>query len=249
MRFSSFAYVAQKDSKIFYDLLGSAELNETEKETTITESSTNLLNYETSTKVDPLRYFIAVIYAALLFGFIAIVNIFIKEKENFVLNRISISPARPLTYIGTKLSLGIMALIIQTIIIMLSIKTLSSFSVQISVLHMGLLILGLGLVSLGISICLGIYLDGIDKVNYFAICIIVLSSMLSGLYFPIELSPEWMQNLASLFPQRWLIYAADQLIAGNTEVLYLYFMLIFGFVIFLVSFAVLGYKINSKYSH
>jgi ABC-2 type transport system permease protein len=245
-RFYLYSNVSRGDSKSFYALLNSANSDKTQKEVVTLQSSSNMLTYNASPKVEPIRYLIAIICAAIFFGSVSIISIFIKEKENLVLKRITLSPAHPITYIGVKLSLGIISLIIQIGVMMLSIKTFTHLSMDISLLHMGLLILGLGLVFLSMSVCLGICLDSIDKVNYFALCIIVLSSMLAGLYFPIELSPKWMQNIALLFPQRWFIYTVDQLILGHTNVLYLYFSVAFGFVIFFISLALLGYKMNNK---
>lgn len=247
-RFYWFSSASRGDSKIFYDLLGSANMNQTKKEVVMLDPSSNMLTYRTSPEVQTLRYFIAIICAAIVFGANSIVGLFITEKDNLVFKRITLSRTRPITYIGAKLSLGVISLVIQTLVMVIAIKTLTHSSLDISLAQIGLLILGLGLVFLSMSICLGVCLNSIEKINYFAFCMIVLSSMLSGLYFPIEVSPKWMQNIALLFPQRWFIYTADQLTLGNTNALYLYFAVTFGFMVFFISLTLLGYKINNKYS-
>ena len=68
--------------------------------------------------------------------------------------------------------------------------------------------------------------------------IIVPTSMLAGCFWPIEIMPDFMQKLAMIFPQSWVLKAIDNLQFGEkleNIIPYLLMILIFAIVIFIVA--------------
>jgi ABC-2 type transport system permease protein len=243
-KYLMFSSIIQGEEEAFNHLLEEEKKNETKSETRLLDQEGEVIPQNEEGYSFSLGMFVAALTMTLIFSNNFIVALFLKEKHNRVLKRIQMTHTSMLSYVCVKVILAVGSLIIQTGLIMLSIKMIFKINLGISIWLMGLLILGLGLVFTCASICSASFFDNITTANYVGFALIIITNMLSGLYFPFESVPTWMKNIAMLLPQRWFILAADDLLRGSYGVLYQYGMVIGALMLFFLSVSSLGFKYN-----
>jgi len=105
-------------------------------------------------------------------------------------------------------------------------------------------VLGLGLIFNSLSIALGAVFENLSTANYLAFFIVTISALMSGLYFPLDITPEWMQNASLLMPQRWVVKTAEQMILGHSGYLPLVGAIVVAYMILFAALGLLGLKFN-----
>lgn len=247
-KFIMFSKITQGKKEAFNHLLEQAKKNETKSERVIVDKEGKAVDQNEKGYSFSLGMFVAAITLILVFSNNFIVGLFIEEKHNRVLKRIQLTNVSMISYVMVKTILAIGALTIQTGLIMIGIQMIFKVNLGISIWIMGVLIYGIGLFLTCVSICSMSFFDNIATANYVGFAVIIITNMLSGLYFPFEGAPTWMQNVAMLLPQRWFVLAADNILQGNYEVLYQYGMVIGALMLFFLAVSLLGFKLNKSYN-
>ncbi len=247
-KFLVFSKIAQGKQETLNDLIEQSKKNETKSEVVILGKEGELAAQDKKDYSFSLSLFVAAITMTLIFSNNFIVGLFIKEKHNRVLKRIQLTNTSMLSYIAVKVILAIGSLAFQTGLIMMGVKVIVQSDLGISIWIMGFLVFGLGSVLTCVSICSMSFFDDIATANYVGFALILIANMLSGLYFPFEAAPTWMQNVAMLLPQRWFVIAAGGALRGNEEVLYQYGWVIGALALFFLSVSLLGFKSRRNYN-
>ncbi|HEY5525705.1 MAG TPA: ABC transporter permease, partial [Clostridium sp.] len=160
--------------------------------------------------------------------------------------RITITKSSMLNYGVVKAIASIAILIIQTTMVVIGIKLFVNVDVGMNLGEIAILIFGLGLIFNTLRLALGTIFESTSTANYVSFFMVTISSMMSGLYFPIDTTPKWMQNVSLLMPQRWIVKTAEQILLGASGWAILFGVIVMAYVAIFMSIGFLGLKFNSK---
>ena len=155
-------------------------------------------------------------YLMIIFAFSAFLAFMVlDDRQSGVYNRIQITPVKPVQYIiGTGL-LGLFLCFLQIGIFcgylyLAEIDT--GIPMQLIILIMGLF----AVFTVCFSVAIAIVLNSKNAATTVIIGFSTIGCILGGAYFPIELAPKTLQNLAKVMPQFWFMDAFRSLQADNT---------------------------------
>lgn len=245
-RFITFSKVANGDEAVFNSLLEEVNDNSTEKEIVKVGESEGELNNIQTAQVYNFGYMVAIMGMILMLSGNFLSIIFIEEKKNKVLKRISITKCSLMNYGLVKASLSLIVLIIQVTMIVLGIKLFVNVNIGITLSEMAILIFALGLIFNSLSIALGCIFENENTSNYLAFFVTTISSLLSGLYFKLDFAPTWMKNLSLLMPQKWIVSTARQLILDINGVIVILGLVVLGYMAIFLTAGFVGLKVNNK---
>lgn len=246
LRFNSYSKVAKGDKEIFKQLMERAELGKTVGESVSISTGETTLDTNGKNQIFDFGYFVAIMSITLIFSGNFISDILVEEKNNRVLKRITITKSSMLNYGVVKAISSISILIIQTIMVVIGIKLFVNVDVGMNLGEIGILIFGLGLIFNTLRLALGTIFESTSTTNYLSFVIVTMSSLMSGLYFPIDTTPKWMQNVSLLMPQRWIVKTAEQILLGTSGWAILFVVIVMAYVAIFMSIGFLGLKFNSK---
>ena len=246
LRFNSYSKVAKGDKEVFKQLMERAELGKTVGESVSISTGETTLDTNGKNQIFNFGYFVAIMSIALIFSGNFISDILVEEKNNRVLKRITITKSSMLNYGVVKAIASIAILIIQTTMVVIGIKLFVNVDVGMNLGEIAILIFGLGLIFNTLRLALGTIFESISTATYLSFFIVTLSSMMSGMYFPIDTTPTWMQNVSLLMPQRWIVNTAEQILLGTSGWAILFGVIVMAYVAIFMSIGFLGLKFNSK---
>lgn len=246
LRFNSYSKVAKRDKEVFKQLMERAELGKTVGESVSISTGETTLDTNGKNQIFNFGYFVAIMSIALIFSGNFISDILVEEKNNRVLKRITITKSSMLNYGVVKAIASIAILIIQTTMVVIGIKLFVNVDVGMNLGEIAILIFGLGLIFNTLRLALGTIFESISTATYLSFFIVTLSSMMSGMYFPIDTTPTWMQNVSLLMPQRWIVNTAEQILLGTSGWEILFGVIVTAYVAIFMSIGFLGLKFNSK---
>lgn len=246
LRFNMYSRASNGDKGIFEELMKKAEQDKTASESVPVISGERALNSTEKSQVKNFGYFVAILAMTLMFSGNFISSIFIEEKENRILKRITLTKSSMLNYAMVKGLAAFIALIVQVTIIIIGIKVFVKVDVGINLTGITILILGLGLIFNSLSLALGTIFENLSSSNYLAFFIASISSLMAGLYFPLDITPEWMQNVSLIMPQRWIIKTAEQMLLGVNNAVMLFGIIVLAYMTLFLTIGFLGLKMNNK---
>jgi ABC-2 type transport system permease protein len=245
LRFNMYSKVASGNKVVFDELMKKDDNNKTEGEIIPVTSGGKVLNSTEKSKLTNFGYLVAILSITLMFSGNFISSIFIDEKSNRVLKRITLTKSSLVNYGMVKMLVALVALIVQVSMIILGIKLFVNLDVGINLFQIALLVFGLGLIFNTLSIALGAIFENLSNSNYFAFFITTISAMMSGLYFPIDITPKWMQNASLIMPQRWVIKTAEKMLLQANEGVILFGVIVLAYMALMLTVGFLGLKLNS----
>lgn len=133
---------------------------------------------------------------------ITMVNNFLKDRHSGMLARLRTTPMKPLTYLFGMWIPNILLVLIQCAILL-------SFGYFVYDLHLGNLysiiaiVLALALCVTGIGLALSLFVKSENQGVALVQIIALGGAVLGGLWFPIEMMPEFIQKIAQFLPQYW----------------------------------------------
>lgn len=126
-------------------------------------------------------------------------------RKNQVLRRLRLAPVAPVTILGSRLAVAIGTAFVQAVVFIL-IALLPIFGLQLSGqwwLAIPLIMLGT-LAFFAIGMLVGAFTKTEEAAAGAANLIVLPMAFLSGAFFPIDQTPDWLQNVSMVFPMRHL---------------------------------------------
>lgn len=219
---------AKGNQETFDELL----LNYEKEEVRMTQTAAQEINLKELKQkegfTNSIGFFLMIIFAV---GVI-ISFMIIEDRRSGVYNRIQITPVKPLHYIiGTAL-FGILLCAIE---IGIYCGYISFMNLQIG-FPLWILIIFMSLFSIfmiGFSIAIALAVKSKNTVTTIVTGYSTVGCVVGGAYFPLEMAPKSLQNLARIFPQFWFMdlfrslqEKPDTLIYSNLFILALFTILI-----------------------
>lgn len=245
-RFNLYSTVAKGDKMVFQQLMKKASQDKTEEKLISVAKGERALNSAEKSQISNFGYLVAIMSITLMFSGNFIASIFIEEKNNRVLKRIMLTKSSIFNYGMVKVYVAIAALIVQIAMIAISIKLFVRVDTGMNIFEISILILGLGLIFNTLSIALGAIFESLSNSNYLTFFITTITALMSGLYFPLDITPKWMQNTALIMPQRWVVKTAEQILLGTNQWSIVFGMVVIAYMALFLSIGFLGLKLNNN---
>ena len=159
-----------------------------------------------------------------------------------MLKRIGLTKCSMVCYASVKMIIALTVLGIQSIMIAVGIKMFGGSDVGLSSVDIIVIIFFMGIVFSMLSIVFASIFGELYTVNYIVFFIATISTLLSGLYFPIDKTPMWMQKVALIMPQRWAILSAQGIMTGTYNVLYIFMIIMISYTVLLMCLSLFSLK-------
>jgi len=174
-------------------------------------------------------------------------GLILKEKKEKTYFRIFSSPVNSRIYIGANILANMCIIIAQSILVIISSKHILKLTTGIPDLQLFALLVIFGFVCVTLGILLVAFSTTTNQAGTMATLIITPTCMLSGCFWPIEIMPKYMQQIANFLPQTWALEAIRQLQNGKN---FLTIVPILGIIVaFALAFFLIGmYKMKSSES-
>ena len=152
--------------------------------------------------INAVGFYLMIIFAiSVLLAFMVV-----EDRLSGVFNRIQVTPVKPIQYIvGT----GIFGLLICFIQIGLFCVYIAYAHIETGVpMYLILLLMGLfSLFTVSFTIAIAVVLKSKNSASSSIIGFSTIGCILGGAYFPIDMAPKTLQNLAKILPQYWFMNA------------------------------------------
>ena len=170
-----------------------------------------------------IGYAFAILTLGFVFGGIFIAHTVINEQKDMVLTRLKLTNLTNTKYFLAKFICGAFVCILLTIIMGLCTVIFKVNDLGIGMFEFLLMIFLMGLIFCSISLLLGILLGNVMSANVAAFTIWSMSSMLAGLYFPLDATSKAIKTLSYMMPQKWFLEATEMIMTKDNMA---YFMLL-----------------------
>ena len=143
----------------------------------------------------------------------------VREKETGTMEVLLMSPAKTSTIIVSKM----VPYFVLCGINLLAILLISRYILGVPLAGSLWAIIGISLLYILMSLALGMFIstiarDQVTAIIIAAVGLLVPILMLSGMIFPVENMPEWLQWVSTIVPARWYIDAMRRLMIQGVEV-------------------------------
>jgi len=228
-------------------LLNTSKKGELTKETVNIEVGDTLnLSKKQASSSSAIGYSLAFLTIAFLFTGVFIAATVVDERQNRVFNRIILSDSALSNYGLVKLVMVLITVLIQTGLIGIAIKLIVKEDFGIPFSSYLFFVFFLGLIFNLLSVMIGVLTNNVLTSNYIAFLIWCISDLLAGLYFPLDGASGWWSKASMLMPQRWVVKSAEMLMAGKSGVYSMYLLVVFSFLLVIISVGLMGIKIRRK---
>ncbi|MCR4839921.1 MAG: ABC transporter permease [Lachnospiraceae bacterium] len=207
------------------------------------ESGSDLTNEQINNKTH-LGYAFAFMTLGFVFGGIFVAHATIKEKKNGVFTRISLTKAGPLHYFGSKLVTAGLISLMSTLVMGLCSLMLNEDDLGMGRGTFLLMIFLLGLIFSSVSLLMGILIGDVMSANVAAFTVWTMSGLLSGIYFPLKDSTDFIKILSSLMPQTWFLNTAELIFKGDNLAYIMLLCITAAYLLVVISAGSLGIKLR-----
>lgn len=176
-----------------------------------------------------------ILYAMIiLMGSYLLSRMFVEDKENQMTSRIATSPVKPWRYLFENLACFSVILIAQNILVICTYMVIDPKAI----FHPVFLLLTFIVYSI-MSVGLMLTISTICSSSFMMLCastsLIMILSMLGGLFMPISFMPETVKKIAMIAPTFWFTNAVNSIYSGSPQFAFQLVMLAgFAIVFFLV---------------
>ena len=193
-----------------------------------------------------MGYAFAIITLGFLFCGVCVAHTVIEEQNNKVYTRIMLSKMSRQEYLVSKFIITLMMSIVQTIIMGICMIFLNDIDFGMDKLSFLFIIFCLGLIFGTISFMLGVVIGDVMSSNFAIFTLWSMSSLLSGLYFPLDDTTQALKTLSFLMPHRWFMNATEMLITGNNGAYSLVICVTIAYLIITISLGGIGLKMKEN---
>ena len=202
------------------------------------------LTKEQSNNKTRMGYVFAFLTLGFMFCGVFVAHTVIQEQKEQVLTRIKLTNAGNITYFMSKFLSGVVVSGILTVVLGIGISFVDEE--QLGMAHGKILFLTflLGLIFCSISLLLGILFEDVMTANVVAFTIWSLSSLLSGLYFPLNATTKLIKVISGIMPQKWFMEGTEMIFVGDNSAYIMLLCIVAAYLVLVVSLGGLGLKMK-----
>lgn len=193
-----------------------------------------------------IGYAMSILTLCYVFCGVFVSHTIVEEIKDKVLLRIKLTGTKTTTYFGAKIITAMITSVMITVSIWIELFIIKEESLGMAREKLVLMMFLMGIIFSIFSVLMGALIGNILTANYVAFTIWSLSSVFSGLFFPIDDMSKGLKSISYLMPQRWFMEASEKIICKDNNA---YFMLLcitgaYLFVILCLGGVILKYKKN-----
>lgn len=152
----------------------------------------------------------------MLQGAVTTSGLILKEKKEKTYFRIFSSPVSSRIYIGANILANMCIMTAQSILVIFSTKYIFKLTTGVPDLQLLAVLVLFGFVCVTFGILLVAFSGTSRQAGALATLIITPTCMISGCWWPIEIMPKFMRQIANFLPQTWTLEAIKELQSGKT---------------------------------
>jgi len=175
----------------------------------------NIVKDESLDKVETVQS-IGFLIMFMLQGATTTSGLILKEKKEKTYFRIFSSPVNSRIYIGANILANMCIIIAQSILVIFSSRYILKLTTGVPDLQLFAIFVIFGFVCVTLGILLVAFSTTTNQAGTMATLIIIPTCMLSGCFWPIEIMPEPMLQIANFLPQTWALEAIRQIQNGKS---------------------------------
>ncbi len=167
--------------------------------------------------ITPISYFVPSILAMALMqlGLFAAIPI-VEQRQNLILKRISATPMRRRTFVGSNVSTRLLIALMQAVIIVSLAQAVFGVSLPgTPILFGGFIVLG-ALTFIALGYVVASFARTEDTASQMVSILQFPLMFLSGIFFPLDTLPDFLRGVAALMPLTYLGDALRQVMVGGT---------------------------------
>ena len=191
---------------------------------------------------------IGYVFAFLTLGFVLcgtmVSHTVISEQKEQVLVRVKLANVGNVTYFLAKYLAGVVISFMMTFILAVGTLFISEEKIGMSHLQLILLTFLLGLIFCSISLLFGVIFKDIMSANVTAFTVWSLSSMLSGLFFPLDSATSMIKIISTVLPQKYFLDGAEMIFVGDNMVYIMLLCITAAYIALVASLGGLGIKLK-----
>ena len=191
---------------------------------------------------------IGYVFAFLTLGFVLcgtmVSHTVISEQKEQVLVRVKLANVGNVTYFLAKYLAGVVISFMMTFILAVGTLFISEEKIGMSHLQLILLTFLLGLIFCSISLLFGVIFKDIMSANVTAFTVWSLSSMLSGLFFPLDSATSMIKIISTVLPQKYFLDGAEMIFIGDNMVYIMLLCITAAYIALVASLGGLGIKLK-----
>ncbi|MBU3101584.1 MULTISPECIES: ABC transporter permease [Clostridium] len=142
-------------------------------------------------------------------------GLILKEKKEKTYFRIFTTPVSSRIYIGANILANMCIMVTQSILVIFASKYILKLTTGVPDLQLLCILVLFGLVCVTLGILVVAFSTTTKQAGTMGTLIIIPTCMLSGCFWPIDLMPKYMQQIANFLPQTWALDAIRQLQNGK----------------------------------
>lgn len=236
---------SSKNAEDFLEQLRASEKLFPKKQVTFFDNSSSAdLTESQKIKLYSVKFSIAIVTIAFLYAGIFVSQTAVEEKNNLVYTRLKLTGTGDFTYMLAKIIITLMTGFFQTAIMGIGIALFVKADFGISTWNYLLLIGLLGMIFCNMSLVAGILMNNVMSASYLAFMIWSISSMLAGLYFPLDDAGRLLRNMSRLMPQRWTVLAAEGMMGKESSVYFMIVSITAAYLLVIISTGVVGLRFS-----
>ena len=233
-------YAGSEDIISFLEL-ASEQLPQKNVEIISGSNSRNLTNDQLDKKAI-LGYAFAFMTLGFVFCGIFIAHTVINEQKDMVVTRIRLTDLTDVQYFTAKFICGGIVSLMLTAILGICTIFVDAENMGFSRPKLIMMLFLMGLIFCSISLLFGILFGNVMSANIAAFTIWCMSSMLAGLYFPIDSTTKAVKLISYLMPQKWFVDASEMLMIGDNRAYFVILCVTAAYMIITLSLGSVGIK-------
>ena len=239
------ATVSSGDPRKTMEMLNAAGDVKAEKEVvTLQNPDERALTKDQNNQKTRMGYVFAFLTLGFMFCGIFVAHTVIQEQKEQVLTRIKLTNAGSFTYFLAKFLTGVIVSVILTFVLGIGIMFIEEEKLGMARGQILLLTFFLGLIFCSISLLLGILFEDVMTANVVAFTIWSLSSLLSGLYFPLNATTKLIKVISGIMPQKWFVEGVEMIFVGDNSAYIMLLCIVAAYLTLVVSLGGLGLKMK-----
>ena len=205
------------------------------------KNSVNLSNEQLDQKA-LMGYALAILTLGFVFGGIFVAHTAISEQEDMVLTRIKLTNLSNTKYFAAKFITGGLVSFILTTIMAFCTLDIGTDKLGMGRISFLVIIFLLGVIFFSFCLLLGILLGNVMSANVAAFTLWSMSSLLAGLYFPLDSTTKAVKTLSYMMPQKWFMDATELLMVKDNSVYFMIICVTIAYMIITLSLGSVGIK-------
>ena len=212
----------------------------------VAEKGEKVLTNEQESNKMQLGYSFAMLTMSFVFCGVFIAHTAINEQKNRVLTRIMLTGNKYGMYFVSKFIVMVIVSALITGLTAIGIMFLDSDKLGMGRGKLILLIFLLGVVFGAISLLIGILSGDIMTSNFVVFTIWAFSSLLSGMYFPLDNTTTVIKAVQYIMPQKWFMYGAEMFYFKDKKVYLVLLCITVAYMLVTLSVGSVGLKLKKQ---